>query len=123
MRMLILHGSMIAAPFLLIAFHTGNHAFGFCLFKKLAGIDCPACGITHSVMALVSGDPEAAVRYHPAGPVIILLLALMTAYLGATLLTRIRGMAWKREAAVYHLLDYAMVGVLLTGWVMKLCVN
>ena len=121
--MLFLHGTMIAAPLLMLVLHAGNHVFGFCLFKKLSGIDCPACGITHSVMAMMSGHPTEALRFHPAGPAVLILLAGMTAYLGATLLTRFKGLEWRCETAVYHFLDYAMVGILLAGWCVKLCIN
>lgn len=121
--MLTLHGTMLAVPALLLIIHSCGLSFGFCIFKKVFGIDCPACGITHSVMALMTGHVKSALHYHPAGPFILLLLAVMVAYLSATVLTRYRGMTWKTEVALYQLLDRTMVGMLLIGWCIKFCIN
>jgi hypothetical protein len=39
----------------------------FCLMKKVLGIACPGCGISHSVMAVFRLDPAMAWRANPAG--------------------------------------------------------
>ena len=49
-----------------------------CAFKGLTGVDCPGCGLTRGLMALLSGDVSAALSYHPLSPVFLALLALGT---------------------------------------------
>jgi hypothetical protein len=52
---------MLVAPGALLIIHARLHvnALGICAFKTLAGFDCPACGITHSIMALLNGCIQA----------------------------------------------------------------
>jgi hypothetical protein len=49
------------------------HVPHFCLMKKLLGIPCPGCGISHSVMAAFRIDFVTAWFANPAGIVISLL--------------------------------------------------
>jgi hypothetical protein len=123
--MLLLHGAMLVAPWALLIIHARLHvnALGICAFKTLAGFDCPACGITHSIMALLNGCIQDAFRIHPAGPIIFGIVVLMTFYLGFVLLTGHRGFEWRKEAKAYGILDWMAVGVLLTGWVGRLITN
>ncbi|MBC7974004.1 MAG: DUF2752 domain-containing protein [Myxococcales bacterium] len=58
-----------------------------CWFRAVTDVDCPFCGLTRSFVALAHGDLAAAVRFHPAGP---LLFAAMVAALIAL------GVVWMR---------------------------
>ncbi len=49
------------------------HVPHFCLMKKLLGIPCPGCGISHSLMAAVRLDMAKAWFANPAGIAIALL--------------------------------------------------
>lgn len=120
--MLLLHSVMIVAPIMLFISHTifQFETFGFCIFKSCTGIECPACGITRSVMATFSGHITDAFNLHPAGPVILLLLIIISAYLSLVLLTKHKGLEWKKEAKAYNTIEWLMVGALLTGWIGKL---
>jgi hypothetical protein len=44
-----------------------HHDPHFCLMKKVLGIPCPGCGISHSVLAVFHFDPIIAWRANPAG--------------------------------------------------------
>ena len=49
------------------------HVPHFCLMKKLLGIPCPGCGISHSIMAAFQFDLEGAWVFNPAGIAVALL--------------------------------------------------
>jgi len=49
------------------------HVPHFCLMKKLLGIPCPGCGISHSIMAAFRFDMAKAWFANPAGIAIALL--------------------------------------------------
>ncbi|MEI7902707.1 MAG: DUF2752 domain-containing protein [bacterium] len=125
MRMFLLHGAMLGAPAALLGAHTyfPVNAPSICVFKALAGIDCPACGITHSVMALFAGHMGDAFRIHPAGPVVVGVIGIMTVYLALVLFSRYKGWGWKKEAQAYTILERLAIGVLLMGWVGKRFIN
>ncbi|MBZ5492213.1 MAG: DUF2752 domain-containing protein [Acidobacteriia bacterium] len=49
------------------------HVPHFCLMKKLLGIPCPGCGISHSLMAALRFDLAKAWFFNPAGIAVALL--------------------------------------------------
>lgn len=124
-RMLVLHGAMLIGPGVLLVVHEcfGINGLGVCVFRSVFGVECPACGITHSVMALLRGHVGEAFRIHPAGPVIVGILALMASYLIVALLAEQKGAEWAKEVRVYGVLDRLAAGVLLAGWVGRLIIN
>jgi hypothetical protein len=60
---------------------------GTCWFRGVFHVDCPFCGLTRSFVALAHGELAAAVRFHPAGP---LLFAAMVAALIALVTVFVR---------------------------------
>jgi hypothetical protein len=52
-----------------------------CWFRELVGVDCPFCGLTRSLVALLDGRVLDAFRFHPAGPLVALWLAATSAWL------------------------------------------
>lgn len=58
---------------------------GLCWFRAVFQIDCPFCGMTRSFVALAHGDVAAALRFHPAGPLlfaamVVALIAFVTVF-------------------------------------------
>jgi hypothetical protein len=125
MRMLLLHGTMLLVPLVLATLNAviRGQLPGFCLFRWATGIDCPACGITRSLMAAFSGNVMESFRFHPAGLFVLLLLALMTAYFAVVLLARGAGMEWRKEVRAYRWLDGVAITTLLLGWIGKSLVH
>lgn len=56
------------------------HVPHVCLMKKILGIPCPGCGISHSLMAVFQLEPAMAWRANPAGIWVaaVFLLQVMT---------------------------------------------
>jgi hypothetical protein len=60
----------------------------FCPTALLLGVPCPGCGLTRATLALLRGDVQAALAFHP----LVFLLAPLFAYaLGIVLLDYVRG--------------------------------
>ncbi len=46
----------------------------FCLFRQLTGLRCPGCGLTRSFVFLAHGQFLEALRMHPLGPILYLVV-------------------------------------------------
>jgi hypothetical protein len=120
-RMLLLHGCMLLAPAAVLWAESALQlpSIGNCLFAAVLGFEGPACGISHSAQAFLSGHITTALHYHPSGPLIITMLAGMTTYLALVLTTRLSGWSWSREVKIYRFLEIAVLAVLALGWAAK----
>lgn len=69
----------LAWAILLIAIIHPAHGLGtrVCLFQASTGLSCPGCGLIRSVSCTVRGDLAAAWDYHPFGPILVGLCALI----------------------------------------------
>jgi len=47
-----------------------------CMLRRMAGIDCPGCGLTRCFISLAHGDITAAWSYNPAGLWLFMLVAM-----------------------------------------------
>ena len=71
-----------------------------CPWRRLTGTNCPGCGATRGVMALLRGDVAYSLRMHPLSPVFLALTVAITALAwldllrGSSLLRR----AWDRSS-------------------------
>jgi hypothetical protein len=70
----------VSTVFVLLLVPVIPHVPHFCLMKKVLGIPCPGCGISHSLMAAFHFNPALAWRANPAG---IGVAALFSFQLGA----------------------------------------
>lgn len=64
-----------------IALPGGAKLGDLCWFHTAFHIPCPLCGMTRSFAALAHGDVAAALRFHPAGP--LLFVAILVFVVGA----------------------------------------
>lgn len=44
---------------------SGNRFYPQCVFHSVTGLDCPGCGTTRALHALLHGDVAAAFRFNP----------------------------------------------------------
>ena len=68
-----------------------GHLPSICLFYHLTGLPCPGCGLTRSFVCLGHGHFWESLHWHPLGPVIFLLAALLWLRCGAFYC---RGVTW-----------------------------
>lgn len=66
---LVLCASFLYAPYV----HDGPV---LCISRLVAGVPCPACGLTRSFCAMATGNPAAAFGYHAFGPLFFVLTAI-----------------------------------------------
>ncbi len=120
-RMLLLHAAMLVAPVSLMSVHAwrGAPALGVCVFRSVMRVDCPACGITRSVMALLGGHVSQAFRLHPTGPVICGIVGVLTIYFSVVFVTGAQRIDWAWEIRMYKVSGRAAVAVLLIGWIVR----
>ena len=59
-----------------VALPNGESLGGLCWFRAALHIECPFCGMTRSFVALAHGDALAAIRFHPAGPLLFVAMAV-----------------------------------------------
>jgi hypothetical protein len=88
-----------------------------CLLQALAGLPCPGCGVTRSLLALAGGDVAGAVRANPAGVGLAAGLAGQSLVAAAVLLGgggSGAGSAWLTG------LDRMAIAALLAVWVARL---
>lgn len=96
-----------------------------CPFRWLTELRCPGCGMTRSVTAFVRGDWLSAWSSHPAGPLLLLGLAifggvrLADRLAGRTVLSGVRT-RWKRIATPVYV---GLIVLLLLFWAGRLYVD
>ena len=77
---LLLSGVFAASVLLPLPHGRGGqigHLPSVCLFYHLTGLPCPGCGLTRSFVCLSHGDLFEALHWHPLGPALYLLFALL----------------------------------------------
>jgi hypothetical protein len=53
-----------------------NDSVRICIFKKVTGYPCPACGSTRSMLSLFQGDIRSALMLNPVGLVLFVIIVL-----------------------------------------------
>jgi len=79
-----------------------------CFFKRITGFDCPGCGGSHAVWALLNGHPIKSFLYHPA----VMTAVLIAIYCTVTSI-------FKKKSTVHVGHVYAVLFVILIQWGIK----
>jgi hypothetical protein len=69
---------------------------GLCWFRSVFDRDCPLCGMTRSFVALAHGDLAASIRFHPAGPLLFVAMAVFLAVAVTVAIRRSRPLVERR---------------------------
>jgi hypothetical protein len=85
-----------------------------CATKAWLNIDCPACGLTRSIIHLTRGDWAAATRAHRLGPIFAVALLVQLPY-------RLYGLRRHHPAPLGRLVPllfgYSLIAALLGNWI------
>ena len=91
-----------------------------CIFKSATGQDCPFCGLTRSLVSIGHGDLRGGWRYHRAGFLIYLLLAVQLIASAALVLKGRRAGSWPVRRPLTTGASYALSAILLVAWIFRL---
>jgi hypothetical protein len=78
----------------------GGSLGGMCWFRAAFHIDCPFCGMTRSFVALAHGDVAGAFRFHPAGPLLFVAMAVALVALVTVFVRRGQPLVERRRFAI-----------------------
>ena len=91
---------------------------GLCLFYRLTGNPCLACGITRAVCCTMRGDLRPAVEYHPFGPIAVAALASATLLLTVEAIER-RRITWFERVLFSPAAPWVLAAGLLVCYVVR----
>lgn len=100
-----------------------------CLFQRLYGLACPACGMTRAVLLTLGGSFRDAFAANPAGPLLVAGLVLLgLSLVSAAVFRRARGplaagLFARRVRAGTRAYGLLLVAVLFAHWVAELFVS
>lgn len=60
--------------------------FGVCIFKHIAGIPCPSCGVTRAIQLLLQGNVRESLLMNPLGILVALLAVIVPIWIAADFL-------------------------------------
>lgn len=80
-----------------VATSDGTPLGALCWLHAAFGIDCPMCGMTRSFVALAHGDVGAALRFHPAGPLLFVAMVVLVVAVAITAARRTRPLVERRR--------------------------
>ena len=112
-------GLGLVALFIALAFWDPAAAGGpdLCLFHRVTGVACPACGLTRAAAALARGELGASLRWHPLFLLLAAEAALFWCAWGVALRRGLRGIATLRRLAPRVALGTGVL--LLLVWLLR----
>lgn len=90
-----------------------------CLFKELQEFDCPGCGITRSIQALINLDLASAYHFHPSASLIWFIAIVLAGYFWTVCFFQLDWITWSLEIRLLNYIDRLMVILLIVGYVYK----
>lgn len=118
--LLVLVGAVVLLSFLLPTLRSHHTWIDIpCIFYKVTGIPCLACGLTRSYVFSAHGNLSAAFNMHLLGPLMFFATCAVGAYLASSVIFgyRIRytlSNSWRRLAF------WSVLGIFLVNWGIKL---
>jgi hypothetical protein len=90
-----------------------------CLFNKVTGLPCLACGLTRSFSLTAHGQFKAAFEMHLLGPLLFALTVGLSAYLVVSLVSGFR-LRFQLSPGARRFASYSVLGIFVVCWVIKL---
>jgi hypothetical protein len=117
---------LFVAGYAWIGFHLLNRGVSesnltVCLMKNATGLPCPSCGITRSLLLLITGNIQQAVLLNPLGCMVAAGLLIIPIWLAADALTKqstfARSFRWTEEKVRTKKTIYIpLVALVLLNW-------
>jgi hypothetical protein len=108
--------AMLLSAFALYRFGPSGRWLPGCIFHRLTGLECPGCGMTRAVHAMLHGDARGAFRFNPLG-MVLLPAALLGIGLELAGWVRGRPLAWRFRAGGPW--AWCFAALLLGFWVLR----
>jgi hypothetical protein len=96
----------------------------FCLFKKITSLPCPSCGTTQSVLAIIRGNFDEAVKKNPLGFIVFPVLIILPVWILFDFILR-RNSFYNFYPVMEHFIRrkwvaYPVILLLLMNWVINI---
>lgn len=123
-RMLFLFGLFTIGPMIFALLDpTLGSELGTCVVKQATGYECPGCGVTTSMVALLNGNLSKAINANQAGPLIATIVYGSVVYLLIVVSLKLRGFSWRAELKIFNALEIVSVIVLIIAWSIRIFQN
>ncbi len=109
-----------------IGFHllfvpAAGSGYTVCLFKNMTGLPCPSCGITRSLLLILTGDIYSALMVNPLGGLVALLMLVTPPWLLTDLLAGKKTLAslflWiEKKIQSNKAVSLPLVALVLLNW-------
>ena len=120
--MIVLYSLFLIVPILLNIFaHCWESPkIGFCVFKVIAGFDCPFCGLTRSISSTILTHYNNAFNYHSLGIFITMYFIIVVSYFIISIICKkIFNLEWRIETRILSLLNKIILFIALGGYFIK----
>lgn len=97
-----------------VFYNHGYHLPITCPIQQLAGVLCPTCGMTRSLMATVQGNLGLAFSYHLFGPLLVVGCVVAVLHIALELKSRCSVQTFYTRIAASRIFWEALFGLLLT---------
>jgi hypothetical protein len=111
------HVALLISPLLALALlPLAIHIPHFCLMRRVLGIPCPGCGVSHSIMAILRLNPVLAWDANPAGVAVALAFCFQLVARPIAIMVPRTG-DWVSQASRH--ISNAVLGSLLLVWISR----
>lgn len=110
---ILLSTFIVLIVFYLVDINSLNAIPHFCIFHKLTGIPCPACGITRSISSILSGNVLDSLKLNPSG---LFVLITFVSQIPLRLIALNNNAYFNRIQNISKKTTKIMIFILLTSW-------
>jgi hypothetical protein len=93
-----------------------------CLFRRITGIPCPSCGITHSILSIIHGNINQALHANMLGFLLVVVIFVVPAWIVTDLISgksSFHLFYFKSESFIRKKwISFSAIGILLVNWVL-----
>lgn len=95
---------------------------GFCLFKTILNMNCPVCGLSHSINSAIRLDILRSFYYHPLGLPVVMLILIFILYRVFAFTKLIPQLSIKEEFIVLKKINLYFLYTVISYWLIRIFV-